>query len=138
ARLQVHAVRRPGQPRAGTGVHQVVSDGLSAFRQQGRYEGIGGTARQAVARALQLSECRRLRSGGSRWHWCNLRAARRHTTGNLRRAAKESEHSAKREVVEGAVEVAGEYRDGRRTDWPVRALFAVWPEGSRCGYQRTA
>src|ERR1700688_1206879 len=55
-RVQVHAVRGSRGRRLGAGVYQVVSNGMLALRQQGRYEVPCGRTRQAASRSLQLPE----------------------------------------------------------------------------------
>src|SRR5215472_4853375 len=118
-------------------MHQGVPDGMPEFRQQGRYDGAGRSARRAVARARRAQERRRVRSAGRGWNERNLRAARRDQSRSVRRAARESARAAEREAVEGAAQVARQPGDDRRADRRHDALLAVRAQEGRTEAGRT-
>ena len=92
--LQVHALLGSRRAGARAGVHQVVPDRLPEVRDEDRHAGARRRARDAAARALGISERRRLRSAVDRRHARHLRAARHHEAGAVRRAAGEPADSA--------------------------------------------
>src|ERR1700686_984834 len=127
----MHAVRGSRRRRVGAGMHQVLSDGLPALRQQGGYEVPRRGASEAASRSFQPSEGRCVRPARRRWHGGALRAARCDAAGALWRVAERSSRALVREAVEGSAEVAWQCGHGRRANWIVRSLFAIWSEVAR-------
>src|SRR5579863_7228592 len=127
----MHFVQRPRFGGAGTGLHQGLSNGLPAFRDEAGNEGIGGDAGGAAAHAVWICECGSLRSGGSGRNARDLRATRREESGAVWRIAEGSAHSLFGSFVEGTAEVAGKFGDGWRSGGAGVALLASWAEKSR-------
>src|ERR1700676_4614058 len=127
----MHAVRGSRRRRVGAGMHQVVSDGLPALRQQGRHEVPRRGASEAASRSFQLSEGRCVRPARRRRHGRNLRAARCFAAGALWRAAGEPACALDGEAVEGSAEVAGERGHDRRAGRVIFFLLEVWSQGAR-------